>query len=674
MRVSLEWLSEYINIEGLDLPSLLEECGFPVEETIKQGNDTILDIEVTANRPDMLSMIGVAKEIRAKTGLELQLPATYVFSDERSWDDFTVEVENYDDTPRYMVCRLDNVDVKESPAWLKNRIKSYGLNPKNILVDLTNYIAVELGQPLHAFSESLVQGKMIKVRRAVSGEKIVTLLGEEKQLDDSILVIADTNKPIAIAGIIGGEESGVKENTESFIIESAYFNPVLVRIGSKKLNIKTDASYRFERGGYFSSPEFALKRFLYLLKKELPEVKISLPIDVHDNEPSEVEIELNRDFIRERLGYDISDERINEILKRFDFVVKERSVVIPDFRRDLKEPIDLVEEIGRIYGYSNIPNRVRIPEGVYASNNKMYILNKKIRSALVDLGYYENVTLGLVSGDELKRIYGDVANFVRIANPINKNIEYMSPTPSINLLKVVKNNILKSNRNLKIFEVGKGFIKTGAEFGERNMLSAQISGMVEEKEWYNSPRNVDFYDIKGLAGYIFDLFNIESIEETEADHPLFEKENSIAFKKDGVEIGYCGKIKREIISFYDIENDVYGLDIDADKLLDYTKERGYERPSVYPSIYRDLALVIDMNLRYGDLLNVIYKVNSLPSLKVRLFDLYTGKQVPQGKKSLAVNLEFNGVTRTLKDDEVEAVVSSMLEELNKKFGAYLREK
>ncbi|MCD6246510.1 phenylalanine--tRNA ligase subunit beta [candidate division WOR-3 bacterium] len=674
MRVSLEWLNEYIETEGLDLPVILEECGFPVEEIIKVGDDNVYDIEVTANRPDMLSMIGVAREIRAKTGRQLRLPETYEFKDENRWKDFSVKVENFDDTPRYIACKLEHVPVKESPDWLKRRIKSYGLNPKNVLVDLTNYIAVELGQPLHAFSESLVEGKTINVRRAVRGEEIVTLLGEKKVLDNSILVIADAEKPIALAGIIGGEESGVKRNSESFIIESAYFNPILVRKGSKKLNIKTDASYRFERGGYFTSPDFALKRFLYLLKEIVPEVEIYLPIDVYDKIPEPVKIELDRGFIRERLGYNISDEEIDTILKRFDFEVKKDSVVIPDYRRDLSAPIDLVEEVGRIFGYSNIPDRVRIPEGVYARNNKLFNMVRTIRDALVGLGYYENVTLGLVSKRELGKIYGNVDNFVRIANPINVNIEYMTPTPSINLLKVVKNNILKSIRNIKIFEFGRGFAKGKNAFIEKNILSVMLFGMPDEKEWYNSPKGFDLFDIKGVAEYIFDLMHVAEVKTDRGEYPLYMKDESVSYKIGDMEIARCGRIRKDIENFYEIENGIYSLDIDLDKLLDYTKERSYERPSAYPSVYRDLALVMDKSVLFGDLLNVIYSVNSLPSLKVKLFDIYIGKQIPEGKKSMAVNLEFNGLTRTLKDDEVEVVVGKIVESLKEKFGAYLREK
>ncbi|NIA22896.1 MAG: phenylalanine--tRNA ligase subunit beta [Proteobacteria bacterium] len=674
MRVSLEWLNEYIDTGSLDLPVILEECGFPVEEVIQVGDDTVYDIEVTANRPDMLSMIGVAREIKAKTGRKLRLPATYGLKDENIWEDFTVKVENSNDTPRYIACKLDNVPVKKSPDWLERRIKSYGLNPKNVLVDLTNYIAVELGQPLHAFSESLVKGRMINVRRAVKGEKIVTLLGEEKELDDSILVIADAEKPIALAGIIGGEESGVKENSMSFIIESAYFDPVLIRMGSKKLNIKTDASYRFERGGYFTSPDFALKRFLYLLKKIVPEIEIYMPIDIYDKIPDPVKIKLDRSFIRKRLGYDISDEKIDSILKQFDFEVGESSVTIPNYRRDLFGPIDLVEEVGRIFGYSNIPDKVRIPEGVYARNNRLFGMSRKIRDGLVSLGYYENVTLGLVSREELEKIYGNIDNFVRIANPINKNIEYMTPTPSVNLLKVVKNNILKSNRNIKIFELGRGFMKSDGDFDEKNILSVMLFGMPDEKEWYNVPRGFDLFDIKGIAEYIFDLMHVEGIKVESGKHPLYIKEESVSFKMGDVEIARCGRIRKEIEKFYEIENRIYSLDIDLDRLLDYTKKRGYKRPSAYPSVYRDLALVIDKNVLYGDLLNVVYDVNSLPSLKVKLFDLYIGKQIPDGKKGMAVNLEFNGLSRTLKDDEVEVVVGRILESLKEKFGAYLREK
>ena len=674
MRVSLEWLAEYIDIKGLDLPLILEECGFPVESTENVDGDTVYDIEVTANRPDILSMIGVAKEIKAKTGRNIKLPNIYLFEKEERIKDFKIQIHNYDDTPRYIGCKIENIDVQESPEWLKRRIKSYGLNPKNLLIDLTNYVAVETGQPLHAFSYSLIEGNEINIRRAEKGETIKILSGEEKDLDNDILVIADKSKPIAIAGVIGGEESGVKKASNTFIIESALFNPVLIRKVSKKLNIKTDASFRFERGGCYSMAEFGLLRFLYLLKKSLQDVKIFIPIDVKNSIIKQNIIDLDFNFIRKKLGTDINNEEIISILKRLDFIVNGNRVIIPDFRRDISFPVDIIEEIGRILGYSKIKERIFIPEGCYAKHNNFYTQYRKIRDYLIGLGYYEVATLGLVSKMELDIISLSTKDFIKIANPINQNLEYLTPSPIINLMKVIKNNVVKRNTDLKIFEIGKGFIKKDNRYIENDYLSLLITGNDLDKRWYNQSRKVDIFDIKGIMEYILHNFGIKEFNIIKDKSNYFNPDQCIAYIINREKIVVAGKISEDLKDHYNLENDVYCINIDFNRLMNYIKYKSYRKPGVYPSVYRDLALVVDVDLKYNDLLQIITSCNSLPFINVRLFDIYKGKQIPDGKKSMAINLEFNGTTRTLTDKEVEEVIDRILDSVKEKHGAYLREK
>jgi len=674
MRVSLEWLAEYIDIKGLDLPLILEECGFPVESTENVDGDTVYDIEVTANRPDILSMIGVAKEIKAKTGRNIKLPNIYLFEKEERIKDFKIQIHNYDDTPRYIGCKIENIDVQESPEWLKRRIKSYGLNPKNLLIDLTNYVAVETGQPLHAFSYSLIEGNEINIRRAEKGETIKILSGEEKDLDNDILVIADKSKPIAIAGVIGGEESGVKKASNTFIIESALFNPVLIRKVSKKLNIKTDASFRFERGGCYSMAEFGLLRFLYLLKKSLQDVKIFIPIDVKNSITKQNIIDLDFNFIRKKLGTDINNEEIISILKRLDFIVNGNRVIIPDFRRDISFPVDIIEEIGRILGYSKIKERIFIPEGCYAKHNNFYTQYRKIRDYLIGLGYYEVATLGLVSKMELDIISLSTKDFIKIANPINQNLEYLTPSPIINLMKVIKNNVVKRNTDLKIFEIGKGFIKKDNRYIENDYLSLLITGNDLDKRWYNQSRKVDIFDIKGIMEYILHNFGIKEFNIIKDKSNYFNPDQCIAYIINREKIVVAGKISEDLKDHYNLENDVYCINIDFNRLMNYIKYKSYRKPGVYPSVYRDLALVVDVDLKYNDLLQIITSCNSLPFINVRLFDIYKGKQIPDGKKSMAINLEFNGTTRTLTDKEVEEVIDRILDSVKEKHGAYLREK
>lgn len=674
MRVSLEWLAEYIDIRELDLPLILEECGFPVESTEDVDGDTVYDIEVTANRPDILSMIGVAKEIKAKTGRNLKLPNIYLFENEKPIKDFKIQIHNYNDTPRYMGCKIENVDVQESPEWLKRRIRSYGLNPKNLLIDLTNYVTVETGQPLHAFSYSLIRGNEINIRRAEKGETIKILSGEEKELDNDILVIADKFKPIAIAGVIGGEESGVKKGSDTFIIESAYFNPILIRKVSKKLNIKTDASFRFERGGCYSMTEFGLLRFLYLLKTSMPDVKIFIPIDIKNSIIKQNIIDLDFDFIRKRLGTDISNEEIISIIKGLDFIVDGNRVIIPDFRRDIRFPVDIVEEIGRIFGYSKIKERIFIPEGCYAKHNNFYNQYRKIRDYLIGLGYYEVATLGLVSKMELDIISSSNKKFIKIANPINRNLEYLTPSPIINLMKVIKNNIVKRNTDLKIFEIGKGFIKEDNRYIENDYLSLLITGNDLDKRWYNQARKVDIFDIKGIMEYILNISGTGEFNIIKDKSNYFDTDQCIAYIINRQKIAVAGKISKDLKDYYKLENDVYCINIDFNRLMNYIKYKSYRKPGVYPSVYRDLALVVDVDLEYNDLLQIITSCNSLPFINVRLFDIYKGKQVPDDKKSMAINLEFNGTTRTLTDKEVEEVIDRILDSVKEKYGAYLREK
>jgi len=655
-------------------------------------DDWVFEIEVTPNRPDCLSVMGIAREISAITGLDFK-PLNYDYQNEINIDNnIQIEIKDFKLCPRYSAKLFQNIANQETPDWMKNRLLLCDIRSINLVVDLTNYVMLEVGQPLHAFDIDLLASNKIIVRPAQKNEKIILIDESIKNLDEDIIVIADESKPIAIAGIMGGKETEINNNTKNVLLESANFwGPSIMRT-SKKLGLRSEASNRFEKKIDPLLTLIAIKRFEELLNKITSQKFGKAIYDCYLDVNRERNINLRYSKIKQILGIDIKKEQISLILNNLG--IKNRifdeyiSALVPSFRfEDLEREIDLVEEIARIYGFENIPTQVPIIKSIHGKYTYSQKMIMKIRQNLEDLGFNEVINYSFISLKDFNFFKlneeDDFKNYVKILNPLNEDFEILRTTLLQSLVKNLSDNISKKITNLKIFEISKVFSTDKYNNAntqdnlpiEKDKLAVLISGKANLKSWNDSERFYDFYDLKGLLEYLFEKFLLKDSlmlinKEYKFFHPLISAD--IYFKDD--KIGIIGKIHPQLINSLDLKQDVYFMEIDLNNFISYSeKEIKFTQIPQFPSISLDLAIVVDEKITNSEIEKEIYKNGGKILVNLRLFDLYKGKQIPEGKKSLAYSLEFRANDRTLKDVEVEIIFKRIVENLNKKFGATLRQ-
>ena len=623
MIFSYNWLQSFFQ-KKLPSPNKLAELltmrSFEVAEIKKAGRDFIFDIDILPNRAhDCFSHLGIAKEIAAILNLKLKTPS-FAKASAGKKDFVSVEVGGQQACPRYAAKVITDVKVGSSPQWLKDRLAVCGLNSINNIVDIANYVMLEIGQPLHAFDAEKLEGQKIIVRFARKGEKITTLDNQRFDLDTDILVIADAKKPVAIAGIKGGKEPEVDKETKIIVLESANFNPQVIRQGSKKLNLKTDASLRFEHGLDPNLAESAINRAAYLMA-ELAGGKIAKGlVDVYLKKVYPKRIKLDLNYLETLLGVKISAKEIKSIIERLDFKLKGSLVVIPTFRQDVYLSEDLIEEIGRIYGYGRIPAVFPVGSLAPAKRNLDIFWEDKTKDILKELGFTEAYNYSFVSQSG--------ANSIELENPISKEHRYLRESLITNLQKNIKLN--KNNfKEIRIFELGKVFSRPNKE---ENM----VAGIV---------LNGSFYDIKGTVEALLNRLGISDIKYIES------AEKSAAVKVGQESIGLIG------------ENH---FEINFDKLKKIASEEVVFQPiSRYPSAVRDLAILVPRNTKVVDVLNRINIAGGALVKDVDLFDMYEGEELPQGKKNLAFHIVYQSETRTLKSKEVDEIHQKIIKTLEK---------
>jgi len=649
----------------------VEEC-YPVKYSrgefkrvqkfsIGRGNDFILDIDIRPNRAgDCFSHIGIAREISAITGLKLKKQDIKIKEDKnlKTKDFVSVEVRDKKACPRYTARVITDVKVGPSPKWLKERLEICGLRSINNIVDITNYVMLEMGQPLHAFDSekienSVKKNKKIIVRFAKKGEKIITLDGEKYDLYNDVLVIADEKKPLAIAGIKGGKSAEIDLKTKTIIIESANFNPKVIRFGSKMIDLKTDASVRFEHGIDPNLTEYAINRAVYLVQK-IAGGKITKGLtDVYPKKNLAKKIKLDLNYIKNLLGLKIPNTEIVNILKRLDFKAKTGStkidVVVPTFRIDVSLPEDLIEEIGRIYGYEKIPFVFPVAALTPPQKNLDIFWEELTKDFLKELGFTEVYNYSFISQKDAENFNYNNKELIEIENPISSDFQYLRPTLIINLLKNIDKNY-KNFKEIKIFELGKVFNKT---FKEKKMLSGAITGN-------------DFYFAKGIIDSLFQKIGIANVWYDEY-HPTPEmSKNSMwhpkkcaEIKLNSEEIGFLGEISQQI----KIPRTIV-FDIDFEKLSKLaSEEQEYKPLSRYPAAIRDIAILVPFNVKVEEVLNVIYNVGGPLIRDVDLFDIYQGEELPEGKKNLAFHIIYQAEDRTLSSEEIDNLQGKIIRSL-----------
>jgi phenylalanyl-tRNA synthetase beta chain len=639
--------------------------------------DTILDMDLTPNRPDLLSIIGIAREVAALTVETINIPdSSYVETGEPIARQASVEIHDPDLCPRYCASLITAVTIGPSPAWLEQRLLACGMRPINNIVDVTNYVMLEYGQPLHAFDFDNIADRKIIVRRAAN-ESMRTLDGVARQLSDDMLVIADGMGPVAVAGVMGGAESEVTGSTTSILLESANFNAGSIRRTSNSFKLRSEASLRFEKGLSPDLPLPALKRATQLIA-ELSGGKIAAGvIDIYPGKKGVEPLFLTTKKVARVLGIEISYEKIVTVLESLGFQCTPKStgelmVAIPYWRTDVRLAEDLVEEIARIIGYDELPTT--LPSGAlpaYAPD-PIHTLKKRISDILVGCGMQEVISYSLTSIDRLQRILPQTSP-LKVANPITTEQEYLRTSLRPGLLQVLSANEKHEENGIRLFEVDKVYFpQTGDLPEERHMLAGVLCGTRHDRSWHGESDMLDFFDAKGILETLFQHLGIEAVFEP-TDDPTFSPGSRATIMIEGENVGTFGELHPRIAEYFSISIHPISLfEIDVQRLLPATTAPRQYRPIPrFPITLRDIAVVVDAKTPAKSVQDIIE--GSPLVTRVTLFDVYTGKQVSHGKKSLAFRIEYQSPSRTLTDEEVNRDQHKTFDRLSKELNATLRQ-
>ena len=645
-------------------------------------DDVVFELEVTPNRPDCLSMIGVAREIRAETGNALKLPQIDFNETETDIREMTsVTIEAPDLCPRYAARVIQGVKVGTSPEWLQQRLESVGVGVINNIVDITNFVLMEYGQPLHAFDYRKLTENRIVVRRAVAGENITTLDEIARELTPDMLVIADAEKPVALAGIMGGYDSEITETTADVLLESAYFNPSSVRATAKALGVSTEASYRFERGADPGIVPAALDRAAQLIAELAGGTICKGIVDVYPRQQPLRRIQLRPERVNFILGTALEATEMVQILSHLDFDVKangaeDYEVIVPTFRSDITREIDLIEEIARVHGYDNIPTT--LPKGdipVPAPNPRTEV-RKRIKHFLLAAGMMEAINYSFCDPSCFDKIRFTVDDprrkALKLQNPLSPEMSVLRTTLLPRLLENAQHNRNHQIDTIALFEIGSVFIGNG-EQKEPERVAGILAGQIGEGVYSDPYRAPDFYDIKGLVEGILEVCGIVDYTLQKTDTPTFHPGRNAEILLGDRQLGTFGEAHPEVLENYDLPYKAYLFEFDMEVLVDAAIfAKRFEPIPIYPTVERDLAIVVDKELLSDMPTELIYATGGELVKSVRLFDVYEGEQVPEGKKSLAYAITYHSATETLTDKAVNTLHDKVVKHLNQKLGAELR--
>jgi len=650
MKFSYNWLQSFFN-KKLPRPEKLAEVltmhSFEVEDVGKFGKDFILDIDVLPNRTDCYSHFGMAREISAILEQKLKDEKWNLKEDKNSKAENFASIQVVSGCQRYSARIIFDARVGESPDWIKERLEVCGIKSINNVVDITNYVMLELGQPLHAFDLEKIEGKKIIVRFAKKGEKILTLDDEEYDLDKDILVIADSKKPIAIAGIKGGKETGISEKTKIILLESANFEPVIIRRGSIKLDLKTDASMRFSHGLDPNLTEIAANRAAYLISKICGGKVAKGILDYYPEKvlPKKIKLEVGK--VESLLGTKIPKGKILKILKSLGFKVNKKFIVeVPTFRRDVSIQEDLIEEIGRIYGYEKIEKKFP------PKKNPEIFWENFVKDVLVSLGFTEIYNYSFLSKEDIEN-FGFEKEAIEIENPASASYQFLRPSLIPGLIKNVQKNQAEFSE-IKIFEIGKIF-KSKKE-------KKALAGVITGEKFFEAKGIIDALLKKmGISNFYFDFYE-PTPEESKIS--IWQIKKSAEIKIDGEEVGFLGEISKKILEKYKITDKIVAFDIDFEKLANLaTEEHEYEPFSIYPAIVRDISVLVPKDVLVEDVMNVIEETAGKLIRDIDLFDIYG--EIEEDRKSLAFHIIFQLKERAILPEEVENAFQKIVENLEK---------
>ncbi|HEX5109688.1 MAG TPA: phenylalanine--tRNA ligase subunit beta [Vicinamibacterales bacterium] len=720
MRVPLSWLREFVDVPGSadEIAATMSVRGFAVEGIEPLGElDAVIDFEVTANRPDCLSIVGIAREVATAYSLQVRRPAVRTAatreparSDTRSASpadpaapaaveeppapdaslsapglhlvslktvekaDVDVVIENAELCPRYAGAVVD-VKVGDSPAWLQSRLRAAGVRPISNIVDVTNYVLLELGQPMHAFDLARITGGQIRVRTARSGETIRTLDGQQRSLDPAMLVIADAERPVAVAGVMGGADSEVTRETGTIVLESACFNALSVRRTSKRLGLKTEASMRFERGADPRLPVTAMERACALLEHIGAGQARGTVVDRYPTRVEPRTLRLRRGRISGLLGVDVPDTAVRRILEGLGFALRDAAdgwdVTVPTRRVDVVREVDLIEEVARHHGFDRIAPRFPALVAAAPLIDPRIVQARALRGVMTGAGFSEAVTFGFIPSASASPFAAD-DDVVPIENPLSESFAVLRPSILPGLIDAVAHNRRREQLDVRLFEIGARFSRSG---GERRAIAMAWTGAAPAEHWSGASRQVDFFDMKGLVERVCEALALQATTASDARGWLVSGCGASLAVND-TRIGVLGQLLPGIAERHGLQGDdtVFLAEIDLDAADSVSNRSGFRVEPLprYPSVTRDISIVVDASLPAGVLRRTIREAAPPALTRVYEFDRYQGKGIPEDKVSLSFRMVFRAPDRTLTDAEVQQAMESVMAALRSRHDAAQR--
>lgn len=667
---------EELGLSKEDVPYAADDGILILPEPIAPGTDIkdvfgldedVVEFEITSNRPDCFSVIGLARETAVTFGRPYEIKTPVVKGSGGNVNDIAKVTVKSDDCLRYAARVIKNVKIAESPKWLKDRLHLSGIRSINNIVDITNYVLLEYGQPMHAFNlEDLEDGEIV-VRKAENNEKITTLDGEERQLDSSMLVICDKHKPVCVAGVMGGENSEVRETSDAILFECATFDGPCVRLAAKKLGLRTEASSRYEKGLDVNNVIPALNRACELVEMLGAGEVVDGTIDVVNCEYKPTKIELRPDKINAFLGTDISRDEMVKILTSLEFKIDGDTITVPSFRPDVLREADVAEEVARIYGYNNIKSTPLRGETTRVIKPANQVVEEIVHNCLVAHGLYETLTFSFIGPKLIEQINTNdekLKKAVVIKNPLGEDTSIMRTTLIPSVMSTLALNHARRNDSAKIYELANVYIPVEGEKlpdEHKNITIGMYGGC-------------DFYDMKGIVEELLDALKIKDADYVpETENTTFHPGRCANLVKDGKKVGVFGEVHPTVSKNFGMDTRVYICELDLNTLISfYSDSVKYKQLPKYPAVSRDIAMLIDDNINVSKIEKIIKKNAGNILEGYTLFDVYKGSQIPEGKKSVAYSVTFRADDRTLTDDEISAVFDKILAGLKEQLGAELR--
>jgi phenylalanyl-tRNA synthetase beta chain len=680
MRISVNWLKDFIDMElsTSRLINTLDTIGMLVDSWEKKKGDIILELETYANRPDTLGHMGVARELSVALDLPLkEQDWPLIEVDEDSSDNIDIEIYDDDLCPRYCGIVVKGVNVGPSPEWLIDKIEAMGLNPINNVVDVSNYVMFATAQPIHMFDLSKLSGRKIIVRKAKKGEFFRSLEGEDLKLSPDMLVIADEQKPVALAGVIGGENSAVIQSTQDIFIECAHFDPVSVRKTGKKTGIQTDANYRFERGSDISFPPRAALMAASLLTQFGGKVTKGI-VDVYPKPRKNKAVMLRQRRVNELLGVEIKSNFIVEKLSKLEFLMENKQqgvwqVQVPFFRIDVEREADLVEEIARFYGYENIPSQFPPLTAMEPPPDPKKRQIQKVRQTLFHYGFDEVVNYSFADPEDEEKFQSG-RKAITIRNPISTKASLLKTTLLEGLLENIVWNLNRGADGIHIFEVGNIYFWEDNACSEQLSLGIVTAGYFGMNSWGEPRIQTSFFHLKGACEAIFSLLRYEPVVFQPGHHPSLEKEGALSILLKGERIGCIGVVRKDICDSYSLKEPVWATELDLNGIFQ-KQPRPFEYIPVikYPKVVRDISFIADRTISYQEIKQTLEEL-SIPNLeRFELYDRFTGESIPKGKVSLSFRFLYHNPQRTLLAEEVDDFQEKIIKILSSKFRFQLRE-